>query len=231
LPHDTPSTLADRVRAGDATALAAFIEERRPALLAFVERRLGPALRGKLEPQDVLQELAVKALRELPKADLGGRDPFGWLCQIAEQRIIDAHRRFAARKRSADREVSLHNKPPDASRELLDLLAASLTSASQALARNERQKLLNAALAQLPAEARHTIVLIRAGGPFPYDRDGVVFGNFERQLPRRDRGYYREYTVPTPGLAYRGARRIIAGERGELYYTDDHYRTFRRIRE
>ena len=86
-------------------------------------------------------------------------------------------------------------------------------------------------LAELPAEARRTLQLIRDGGPFPYARDGVVFGNFERRLPLRERGYYREYTVPTPGLRHRGARRIVAGRAGELYYTEDHYRTFRRIRE
>lgn len=85
--------------------------------------------------------------------------------------------------------------------------------------------------AELPPEARQTIRLIRAGGPFPHERDGVVFGNFERLLPARSRGYYREYTVPTPGLAQRGARRIVAGRGGELYYTADHYRSFRRIRE
>ena len=87
------------------------------------------------------------------------------------------------------------------------------------------------AAADLPPEARHTIVLIRRGGPFPFERDGVGFRNFEGILPQRDRGYYREYTVVTPGVAHRGARRIVAGRRGELYYTDDHYRSFRRIRE
>ena len=83
----------------------------------------------------------------------------------------------------------------------------------------------------LPREARETLVLIRQGGPFPYRRDGVVFGNRERRLPTRSNGYYREYTVPTPGVRDRGARRIVAGESGEFYYTDDHYNTFRRIRE
>jgi ribonuclease T1 len=87
------------------------------------------------------------------------------------------------------------------------------------------------AIAELPQEARATLGLIRRDGPFPYDRDGVVFGNFERQLPVRARGYYREYTVPTPGVTHRGARRIIAGRDGELYYTQDHYRSFRRIVE
>jgi ribonuclease T1 len=86
-------------------------------------------------------------------------------------------------------------------------------------------------LADLPYEARQTVRLISRGGPFPYERDGVVFGNYERLLPRRERGYYREYTVPTPALSHRGARRIVMGRGGELYYTDDHYRTFRQVRE
>lgn len=87
------------------------------------------------------------------------------------------------------------------------------------------------ALADLPPEAQRTVRLIEQGGPFPYRRDGVVFGNFERRLPYRPRGYYREYTVPTPGERTRGARRIIAGSGAEHYYTGDHYRTFWRIRE
>jgi ribonuclease T1 len=84
---------------------------------------------------------------------------------------------------------------------------------------------------ELPGEARETIQLIRRGGPFPHERDGVTFGNFENKLPRQARGYYREYTVRTPGVQSRGARRIVAGEGGELYYTEDHYQNFRRIRE
>ena len=87
------------------------------------------------------------------------------------------------------------------------------------------------AAAELPATARETVALIRKGGPFPYERDGIVFGNFEKRLPVMARGYYREYTVKTPGTRDRGARRIVAGRGGELYYTDDHYRSFKRIRE
>jgi len=86
-------------------------------------------------------------------------------------------------------------------------------------------------VAQLPAEAQQTIALVRKGGPYPYTRDGIVFGNFEKLLPVRERGYYREYTVPTPGVRSRGARRIVAGGGGELYYTDDHYKSFRRVRD
>lgn len=87
------------------------------------------------------------------------------------------------------------------------------------------------AVADLPPEARQTLALVKQGGPFPYPRDGIVFGNFERRLPLRPRGYYHEYTVPTPGSHSRGARRIVAGRSGEYFYSDDHYETFRRIRE
>ncbi len=87
------------------------------------------------------------------------------------------------------------------------------------------------AVGALPPEARRTLQLIAVGGPFPYRRDGIVFGNREHRLPSMPRGYYREYAVPTPGTRNRGARRIIEGSRHERYYTDDHYRTFRRIRE
>ncbi|MDH3288336.1 MAG: ribonuclease [Betaproteobacteria bacterium] len=86
-------------------------------------------------------------------------------------------------------------------------------------------------VADLPSEARATIRLIKQGGPFPYERDGIVFRNFEKHLPSRERGYYREYTVRTPGVKSRGARRIVAGRGGEFYYTADHYQSFVRIRE
>ena len=90
------------------------------------------------------------------------------------------------------------------------------------------------ALASLPADARQTEQLIRRGGPFPYAKDGAVFGNRERQLPRQSRGYYREYTVKTPGSRDRGARRIVCGGREAAapeacYYTADHYASFKRI--
>ncbi|OXY90485.1 ribonuclease domain-containing protein [Streptomyces diastatochromogenes] len=82
---------------------------------------------------------------------------------------------------------------------------------------------------RLPAEARQTLALIDKGGPFPYARDGVVFGNFEGLLPKHQRGYYHEYTVKTPGSRDRGARRIVTGQSGEIYYTDDHYNSFRAV--
>lgn len=87
------------------------------------------------------------------------------------------------------------------------------------------------ARASLPAEALTTLELIRKGGPFPYAKDGAVFVNREAVLPKERRGYYREYTVKTPHVRTRGARRIIWGAGGEYYYTDDHYNHFWRIKE
>lgn len=91
------------------------------------------------------------------------------------------------------------------------------------------------ALAELPPQGRTTYALIREGGPFPYDKDGTVFGNRERLLPLNKRGYYREYTVRTPGVAHRGARRIVCGGAmrapDACYYTSDHYASFREIRQ
>jgi ribonuclease T1 len=85
------------------------------------------------------------------------------------------------------------------------------------------------AYTSLPAQAHETIRLIDQDGPFPYSKDGSIFQNRERLLPLRDRNYYREYTVETPGSRDRGARRIVAGNEGELYYTDDHYSSFKEI--
>ncbi|MFF1406886.1 ribonuclease domain-containing protein [Streptomyces sp. NPDC058294] len=82
---------------------------------------------------------------------------------------------------------------------------------------------------RLPAEGRRTLALIDRGGPFPYARDGAVFGNVEGRLPRQRRGHYHEYTVRTPGSRDRGARRIVTGQDGETYYTDDHYESFRAV--
>ncbi len=88
-------------------------------------------------------------------------------------------------------------------------------------------------LAELPKQGKETYELIRQGGPFPYDKDGTVFGNRERLLPAHKRGYYREYTVKTPGSRDRGARRIVCGGQPRTpdacYYTADHYASFRKI--
>jgi RNA polymerase sigma-70 factor (ECF subfamily) len=148
----------DRLRR-DPAALAAFLEARRPALLAYIDRRLGPTLRGKLDPQDVAQEVAVKALHELPGADLAGRDPFGWLCHLAEQCVIDGHRYFAAGKRDAGRERPANVAVGDGSQDLAAMLAGSMTTPTQAVVRNERQRRLQEVIGSLPAEHREALRL------------------------------------------------------------------------
>jgi ribonuclease T1 len=118
---------------------------------------------------------------------------------------------------------------------LAGLMAGSLLFAAAVEARRDRSdRDAFIAAAELPSQARQTLALIQRGGPFPYDRDSVVFGNREHLLPSKPRGYYHEYTVPTPGARTRGARRIICGgnvgDIGECYYSDDHYQSFKRIR-
>lgn len=115
------------------------------------------------------------------------------------------------------------------------LLVATVPSSAFARERSRATVHAEVAVADLPREARVTLERIRAGGPFPYERDGITFGNRERRLPREARGYYHEYTVRTPGAHNRGARRIICGgvkaAPDVCYYTDDHYQTFRKIHE
>lgn len=93
-----------------------------------------------------------------------------------------------------------------------------------------RSGLPEVATAELPPEAREVLGAIARGGPYDYPQDDQVFGNREGRLPDREHGYYREYTVPTPGESDRGARRLVVGEGGDVYYTADHYRTFRQVR-
>lgn len=155
------SPLAERVRQHDVQALAEFVEQHRRPLMAFVERQLGTGLRRKLEAEDIVQEVSAEAVRSLASVDFGGRDPFSWLCQIAERKIIDAHRRFfEAKKRDAGRELALGAARDDTQQGgLLDLLVASMTTASQAFSRNAKEARMHAAIAELPEDQREALRL------------------------------------------------------------------------
>ncbi len=107
--------------------------------------------------------------------------------------------------------------------------AAQLQGGTPEAPKRVRPSMAQIAVKDLPPEAREVLTLIAKGGPFPFDRDGIVFGNFEKRLPIRERGYYREFTVITPGIRHRGARRIVTGRGGEKYYSSDHYASFKRI--
>jgi ribonuclease T1 len=111
------------------------------------------------------------------------------------------------------------------------LTLASTQTHAYAFKSNNDREIQVVAVSTLPPEGRETLHLIKQGGPFPYPRDGVIFSNFEKRLPKRERGYYREFTVKTPGARNRGARRIVCGQPVECYYSADHYQTFRRITE
>ncbi len=157
---DEESQLVARLRQGDTNALVEFLTFRNRHLLAFIERQLGPALRRKLEPEDILQEVSIEAVRSLSSIDLTERDPFSWLCQVAERRIIDAHRRFfEAQKRDAGREASLGASGDSKQAAIVDLLVASMTTASQAFSRNLREVKLLEALQKLPEDQRNALRL------------------------------------------------------------------------
>lgn len=161
--NPTLRALVERVRRGDAAALADFVQAKRPQLLGFIEKQLSGALRRKVDPEDLLQEISAEGVRVLAQVDLSERDPFSWLCQIAERRIIDAHRRFfGAQKRDAGREVPLQaaggrGGADDERSPLVDLLIVSMTSPSSAFSRNQREILLLQALEKLPAEQRDAL--------------------------------------------------------------------------
>lgn len=110
-----------------------------------------------------------------------------------------------------------------------DLGQDAKTSSANQLDSNSNLRVIN--VADLPPEGRTTLQIIKRGGPFPYSKDGAVFNNYEGLLPKQSSGYYHEYTVVAPGSSDRGARRIIAGVKGEYYYTNDHYASFKLIKE
>ena len=141
--------------------LAAFIESHRRQLLAYADRNIGPALRTRVEPEDIVQEVVVSALSAIDQFQVEGRDPFRLLCQLAEQRIIDAHRHHVgAQKRSAAREVSMD--APVAGGDgfgFINMLVASITSPSQAFSRDQKEFQLQQAIAELNDEQREILRL------------------------------------------------------------------------
>ncbi len=144
-----------------ADELAAFIELHRRQLLAYADRNIGPALRSRVEPEDIVQEVIVSALSSVDQFLVAGRDPFRLLCQLAEQRIIDAHRHHVgAQKRSAAREVSMD--APVAGGDgfgFINMLVASITSPSQAFSRDQKEFRLQQAIAELNDEQREILRL------------------------------------------------------------------------
>jgi RNA polymerase sigma-70 factor (ECF subfamily) len=157
---DSRLVLVQRIRQKDADALARFAADESGPLLGYIQRQMGLRLKRKLDPEDVLQEVTAEAVRLLPTAELDERDPYGWLCQLAQRRIIDAHRRFfAAQKRDAGKEVALGSSNDSQRHDLIDVLVATMTTASKAFSRNQREMRLTEALATLPEDRRQVLHL------------------------------------------------------------------------
>ncbi len=139
------------LKSGDEGALVTFLQTHEHSLLAFICSRMGPHLRKRVEPEEILQEVSIEALRVLEQTDLSNWEPLHWLFQICERKIIDTHRRhFVSQKRDAGREAVLPAGSDAAG--LANMLAASMTTPSQAFSRDQRQLRLMAALETLPAE-------------------------------------------------------------------------------
>jgi RNA polymerase sigma-70 factor (ECF subfamily) len=152
---------APPIRWDDHEAVAACVEVLRTRLLEFVARRMSPALRQRIDPDDIVQEVSLTAVRPAD-AQAPVRDAYGWLCHVAEQRIIDAHRRFlAAAKRGGGRVASLDARSPGdtSGGGLASILAASITSPSLAMSRQVREARLASAVATLPETQREAIHL------------------------------------------------------------------------
>jgi RNA polymerase sigma-70 factor (ECF subfamily) len=144
--------LVRRLRDREPEAMGQFFQLRREQLRVYVERNMGPALRRKVDPEDIVQEVGIECVRSIEIMDLAQRDPFSWMCQVAERRIVDAHRKFFnTQKRDAGLEVPLGSPGSQTEKGgLIDLLVASITSPSQAYSRDQRHQRLSQALAALP---------------------------------------------------------------------------------
>ncbi|MEZ6122491.1 MAG: sigma-70 family RNA polymerase sigma factor [Planctomycetaceae bacterium] len=156
--EDDPELLRG-ISEGNADALAQFLSVNRRQLEAFINRRLGDALRTRIEVDDIFQEVSAEAVRSLSPEFPGEREPFSWLCHLAERRIVDAHRHyFGAQKRSAGRERALDaGTGNDGEGGLVNLLVKSMTTPSAAFSRNAREARLYAAMEELTEEQRTAI--------------------------------------------------------------------------
>jgi RNA polymerase sigma-70 factor (ECF subfamily) len=157
-PDHSPADGGRASSLGFVERLQQLLHERRPQLMAYIQRQLGSRLRQKVEPEDIFQETSIDALRRIEEFSRLERDPFGWLCQIAEHRLIDAHRRyFQSQKRAGEREVSIDGPRNNDGGRFAELLVASMTTPSAAFSRNHKEFRLQSAMSELPEETREIL--------------------------------------------------------------------------
>jgi RNA polymerase sigma-70 factor, ECF subfamily len=159
--YEDDPVLLQGISKGSADALASFLDVNRRQLMAFISRRLGDALRRKVEVEDIFQDVSAEAIRTLTPEWPGEREPFSWLCHLSERKIVDAHRHhFDAQKRDAGKERALDARSPGGGEiGLVNMLVKSMTTPSAAFSRNAREGRLHAAIAELKEDQREAIRL------------------------------------------------------------------------
>lgn len=162
----TEQQLADAICEHDGKALEKYLQIKRSALLTLIRRSMSTSLAQKIEPQDIFQEVAIHAFNGLCKVDLTSVSPYAWLCRLAEQRIIDAHRyHFGAGKRSTSHEVGLYDpRSPEQSGAFLDILVASLTTPTQFVTKDEKMRALVEQFDRLSVDIREVVNLRYVNG-------------------------------------------------------------------
>jgi RNA polymerase sigma-70 factor (ECF subfamily) len=175
---DREKELTARIVAGSADAMADYIQMRRGDLLAVILNKMGPALRSRIEAEDILQEISTTAVTSMHDLDFSARGPFGWLCEIIQRKVIDAERRFRSQKRGAHREVGIDGASDQGSVGIANLLVASITSPSRAFSRNQKEFVLLNAMEKMPDEQRR-VLQMRYG-------DGLAPRDIARQIGKSD---------------------------------------------
>ena len=161
---DRESELVDRINQGDQEAMADYLQFRRHDLLAVILNKMGMALRSKIEADDIYQEVSAAAVMKMDELDFSEKGPFGWLCEVAQRRIIDADRKFSAQKRAAHKEVGIHGSAEQSQIGIANLLIASITSPSAAFSRHQKEFKLLQALQEMPEEQRTVLQMRYADG-------------------------------------------------------------------
>lgn len=151
--------LLENIEQGDRLAMAEYLQIHRAHLIQVILNKMGTALRSRIEAEDIYQEVCQSALRSLGSVEFTDGGVWGWLCELASRRVVDADRKFSAQKRAAHAEVAIHSAPDQTQAGLANLLTASMTSPSQAFSRQQREFRLLAALEQLPLQQRTALEL------------------------------------------------------------------------
>ena len=159
---DQEASLVERISTGDRDAMAEYLQFRRNDLMAVILNKMGMALRNKIEADDIFQEVATGAVENMNQLDFTDKGPFGWLCEVAQRRIVDADRKFSAQKRAKHKEVGIHGSAEQSQVGIANLLIASITSPSRAFSRQEKEFKLLHALEQMPEQQR-TVLSMRYG--------------------------------------------------------------------